>query len=577
MKKKAVIVFLAIVLAVGSTGCGGETAPESTPVSAENLEQSSQTEETSSEQSSMQESSSTEEESPSRVSQEQESTDAQNPQTEQALLNLNKKTLSWSEYEENYQLEVQREVFALDEECAAHYPALNQTLQKLAQDTEKEAKESYDTLLTNCTEAAPYESEFLRMYDLCSGTILRADDKVFSVAEQSESYYGGAHGGYYYSGMAFDAQSGKRLELFDVVKDEKQLREIAAKELKENYKEVSFYEDVITAMKQYPIDKCVWVLEQDGVTLVFNQYELAPYSGGIQCVEISCAEYPDLLENAYFDVPETYVQRIESLVPYQAEIDGKTEQYELQFQYEQDAINSVVVNLDGTEYQADIWGYDKECYYVKCKDTAYLYLFLPGDNDYVSMTIFDFQTGEFREGTVDDVNLRLPVAVTHEESGENGYYFETIEPQFVHPEAFRLSSNLETLSSYLGTRTYRVGENGIPEAFEKRFAADTYFLLKTKTDVPCRLVTPAGEVVEENGVIPAGTFFQIMSADRDSVYGAEAIDYVVSSEEDYLYRTDENTKLQMDVLYEIRLDEANGWTLGGVSIMELFDGLNFTG
>lgn len=132
MKKKAVIVFLAIVLAVGSTGCGGETAPESTPVSAENLEQSSQTEETSSEQSSMQESSSTEEESPSRVSQEQESTDAQNPQTEQALLNLNKKTLSWSEYEENYQLEVQREVFALDEECAAHYPALNQTLQKLA-------------------------------------------------------------------------------------------------------------------------------------------------------------------------------------------------------------------------------------------------------------------------------------------------------------------------------------------------------------------------------------------------------------------------------------------------------------
>ena len=77
-------------------------------------------------------------------------------------------------------------------------------------------------------------------------------------------------------------------------------------------------------------------------------------------------------------------------------------------------------------------------------------------------------------------------------------------------------------------------------------------------------------------MIPAGTFFQIVSATRDSVYGARAVDYVVP-EEDYLYRTDENTKLQTDVLYFIQLDEEEGGTIGGVSIMELFDRLNYTG
>ena len=48
-------------------------------------------------------------------------------------------------------------------------------------------------------------------------------------------------------------------------------------------------------------------------------------------------------------------------------------------------------------------------------------------------------------------------------------------------------------------------------------------------------------------------------------------------ENDYLYRTDENTKLQTDVLYFIELDEEEGGLIGGVSIMELFDGLNYTG
>ena len=48
-------------------------------------------------------------------------------------------------------------------------------------------------------------------------------------------------------------------------------------------------------------------------------------------------------------------------------------------------------------------------------------------------------------------------------------------------------------------------------------------------------------------------------------------------ENDYLYRTDENTKLQTDVLYFIELDEEEGGTIGGVSIMELFDGQNYTG
>ena len=99
---------------------------------------------------------------------------------------------------------------------------------------------------------------------------------------------------------------------------------------------------------------------------------------------------------------------------------------------------------------------------------------------------------QFREGTADGLNLRLPGTGTWKDLEDGSVYLETTSPEFLHPEHFLLSSNLDGLSTYRGTRAYHVGKDGIPVADEPRLAAEAYFLLKTKNDVPCKLVKPDG-------------------------------------------------------------------------------------
>ena len=496
-------------------------------------------------------------------------------------LNVDRTSKRWS-YAENYkneyyQVEVQRDFFSLDESSAARYPELNRSLRSFCEEAEAGTREAFDSLKDTLQEMVTEGIFVSDLEDKTYATVLRADDTVFSFREQNYSYYGGAHGGYGVGGRAYDVQTGRQLSLSDIVADGEELKALTAKQLDETYGDI-FFEDVYAAIDRYALQDFTWELDNSGVTLIFNQYELAPYAEGVQFAAFSYAEYPDLLDAAYFNTPETYVQKIEDYVTYRTDVDGdgETEAYEIRYDYADSDIQALIVVVNGKEYQEDVFAFDTECYFVKCRDAGYLYLFPRHENDYVTLEIFDFAAGQFRQGTADGLNLCLPGTGIWKDLEDGSVYLEATSPEFLHPEHFLLSSNLSVLSTYQGTRAYHVGKDGIPVADEPRLAAETYFLLKTKTDVPCKLVKPDGTIVEENSVIPAGTFFQIVSATRNSVYAARAVDYVVP-ENDYLFRTDENTKLQTDVLYFIELDEEEGGLIGGVSIMELFDGLNYTG
>ena len=67
-------------------------------------------------------------------------------------------------------------------------------------------------------------------------------------------------------------------------------------------------------------------------------------------------------------------------------------------------------------------------------------------------------------GTADGLNLRLPGTGTWKDLEDGSVYLETTSPEFLHPEHFLLSSNLDVLSTYRGTRAYHVGKDGIPVA-----------------------------------------------------------------------------------------------------------------
>ena len=105
------------------------------------------------------------------------------------------------------------------------------------------------------------------------------------------------------------------------------------------------------------------------------------------------------------------------------------------------------------------------------------------------------------------------------------------------------------------------------------------FLLKAKEDIPCKVMKEDGTVIEENGVLPAGTFFKIVSATETEVWGVRAIDYVPESEEYDLnyFMVNGDTTYDTDTLYYIQVDREYGDTIGGKDIWELLDGLMYAG
>ena len=88
-----------------------------------------------------------------------------------------------------------------------------------------------------------------------------------------------------------------------------------------------------------------------------------------------------------------------------------------------------------------------------------------------------------------------------------------------------------------------------------------------------------GTVIKENGVLPAGTFFKIVSATETEVWGVRAIDYVPESEEYDLnfFSVDANTTYDTDTFYYIQLHREYGDTIAGRSIWELLGGIMYAG
>lgn len=143
-------------------------------------------------------------------------------------------------------------------------------------------------------------------YSLESTVIVkRADDKILSYVRQNYSYTGGAHPSTMYTGNNYDPETGKILKLQDVVTDydglyqavldalvkvnESQDDSVFFDEYKDTVKSM-FYgadSDGATSSEDYGLtDMLNWVLTDDGLYIIFNQYDIAPYAVGQFIAEI---------------------------------------------------------------------------------------------------------------------------------------------------------------------------------------------------------------------------------------------------------------------------------------------------
>jgi hypothetical protein len=112
---------------------------------------------------------------------------------------------------------------------------------------------------------------------------LLQNDRVLSYEIVAEGYTGGAHGHYYVFLATFDLQTGKMLQLPDLVRDTAALRPLLEKafvDAKRDFDPNISLQDLLLEPESplaLPANACV---EEKGLRMMYNHYEVAPYAVG---------------------------------------------------------------------------------------------------------------------------------------------------------------------------------------------------------------------------------------------------------------------------------------------------------
>ena len=172
------------------------------------------------------------------------------------------------------------------------------------------AKEDYQTRVDMAQENGteePTEDNF-GYYSSTDYTVMRQDDTVISFREMSTTYTGGAHGNNVIAGVTFDAKTGQRIQLADLLEDEEdgkaqidQLLLEKAQEMQEKAIQEEGYGIFFEEYENYIPDVLTedsWYLTEDGMTIVSNEYLLAPYAAGATYFELPY-ETCDFIKEVY--------------------------------------------------------------------------------------------------------------------------------------------------------------------------------------------------------------------------------------------------------------------------------------
>lgn len=121
------------------------------------------------------------------------------------------------------------------------------------------------------------------MYSLDTETsICKNDENYLSMQMIVNEFLMGAHGSHYFAGHTYDAKTGKKLKLDDVITNREELKKYLldwAKNTNKNNVFLPEYEQVI-------IDYCngdyelQFLLQDDNVFVIFQHYDIAPYAYG---------------------------------------------------------------------------------------------------------------------------------------------------------------------------------------------------------------------------------------------------------------------------------------------------------
>lgn len=239
-------------------------------------------------------------------------------------------------------------------------------------------------------------------------TVMRADDKVFSIAIGNEGFGGGAHGWYNTRGVNFDSQTGKELTLSDVCVDIPRLTEVLGKRLEEDYPELSgiqnigsgaellanvYGKDLQGYTEQYEDDVyempgVQFFFMPDGIMFEFNAYDLGTYAEGAQAVNILFSDEEGLFNEKYVSTGEDFHITADGYSYLRFSDGGKTVSVSYDYEYDDDwNMKGITVKGFGKEeffeYVPDNWDY-RLTVDIERKDGKYNYRLMASNGDVIA-------------------------------------------------------------------------------------------------------------------------------------------------------------------------------------------------
>ena len=389
--------------------------------------------------------------------------------------------------------------------------------------------------------------------------VARSDETVLSMAVMEGSYLGGAHPFGMTTGRTYDTQTGKELSLKDVVSDYDGIYEYVKKQLEENYDQSMFFEDYQDTLQKMFYDESgdygtvQWTISQTGLSIYFNQYDLAPYVAGSQQVDISFKEQPQLFQSKYVVEKESYSKVIRENSSCFADVNGDGKEEEISYSVARDEYGfggAITVTCDGQTFDtaevdkdaSDAYGaygaYASEGYVLHTSDgRTYLYLQHLDDNDYRYVNVFRLDQGR-------------PSYVGYEGMA----WYNT---QILDPDSFMLYTRLDVLGTYYGMKRYHVDEAGLPASDDEAYVINESSMLRSTRDLAVTILEKNGS--ETEATVLSGTGYTIFRTD-----GASYADAHLNDGRDCRIQIKEGSR-------------GWGWDIDGVSEEECFEWLPYAG
>lgn len=295
------------------------------------------------------------------------------------------------------------------------YKELSERLQKINEDNRTNLEKTFEGFINDWEET--FKDSDINwgpvFYETDHKGVIRADQKVFSVMCNAETYYGGAHGGNYLGGYNINSQTGEDIAFEDVFLKTEGLSEILADELYENYDQDIFFAETKEALKDtiddlFDTNSIGWTINYQGVAFYFGDYFVAPYACGHQVVYVNYDEYPEYLNPEYFtDADTEYVLRANANAYYPILIDG--EEKNICFSWDK-SYNEESGYYSETYEILHIWGddfYQEERLAGSMMDPV-VYIIRRNGKDYIyvqnyyfdgveMLQFFEYEDGEFVE------------------------------------------------------------------------------------------------------------------------------------------------------------------------------------